>query len=210
MKDGSVRDDGAASGTSLTLLERARQGDSSAWKRLVALYTPLVFYWSTRGGLQPADAEEICQDVFLAVARKIHSFRHDRAGDTFRGWLRTIMRNKIKDHVAPPGGRGAGGSDAQGQLLQLPATAPDEPGEDEQAEEMGIVYRRAVELIEEEFEPNTRRAFWLVVAGRPTADVAAELHMSRGAVYIAKSRVLKRLRDEFGDLLETSVPNAPR
>jgi len=186
----------------LTLLERVRRQDRSAWERLVSLYTPLVYHWCLRHGLQRADAEEVCQEVFLAVARGIDSFRHDREGDTFRGWLRTITRSKVRDHVTPPGGRGAGGSDAQGRLLHVPAAEPGETDDSARAEETGLVYRRAVELIETEFEPKTRRAFWLVMGGRRAADVAAELHMSRGAVYIAKSRVLKRLRDEFAELLE--------
>lgn len=200
MKDPGVPDDDGESGTSPSLLERLRRRDQSAWQRLVSLYTPLVYHWCLRHGLQRADAEEVCQEVFLAVARGIGNFRHDREGDSFRSWLRAITRSKVRDHVGPPGGRGAGGSDAQGRLLQVPAPDPGET-DDALAEETGLVYRRAVELIESEFEPRTRRAFWLVMGGRPAADVAAELNMSRGAVYIAKSRVLKRLRDEFGEVL---------
>jgi RNA polymerase sigma-70 factor, ECF subfamily len=202
MKDPGVHDDGTSGATSSALLDRVQRQEQSAWERLVSLYSPLVYHWCLRYGLQRADVEEVCQDVFLAVARSIGKFRHGGERDTFRGWLHTITRNKILDHVPPPGGRGAGGSDAQDRLLQVPVEGPGEPDSNSADRDLGIVYHRAVELIEVEFEPNTRRAFWLVVAGRRAADVAAELGMSVGAVYIAKSRILRRLRDEFGDLLE--------
>jgi RNA polymerase sigma-70 factor (ECF subfamily) len=201
MKDPGVLGDSEGSGTSLTLLERVRRSDQAAWERLVSLYTPLVYHWCLRCGLQPADAEEVSQEVFLAVARGIGDFRHDREGDSFRGWLRTITRNKVCDHRPPPGGQGVGGSDVQGRLLQVPAGAE----EGSEVEEAGMVYRRAVELIEAEFEPSSRRAFWLLLGGRRPADVAADLGLSTGAVYIAKSRILKRLRDEFRELLEPPV-----
>src|SRR5262249_48830287 len=98
MKDPGVLGDSKGSATSLTLLERVRRRDQAAWERLVSLYTPLVYHWCLRHGLQPADAEEVSQEVFLAVARGIGDFRHDREGDSFRGWLRTITRNKVCDH----------------------------------------------------------------------------------------------------------------
>jgi len=207
MKDSGVNPEEAASPTSSALLERVRRQEQSAWERLVSLYTPLVYQWCLWARLQPADAEEVSQEVFLAVARSIRDFHHDREGDTFRGWLRAITRNKIHDHAPAPGTRGTGGSDAQERLSQV-ASNPllDESGEAD-AREANILYRRAIEMIEAEFEPPSRRAFWLVLAGQRPADVAAELGMSTAAVYIAKSRILKRLRDEFGDLLSTdSIP----
>jgi RNA polymerase sigma-70 factor, ECF subfamily len=192
---------GEADQTSLTLLAKVRQKDQAAWVRLVSLYSPLVYYWCRQWGLQDTDAEEVGQEVFLAVARNIDTFHRDQEGDTFRGWLRTITRNKILDQTSPIGGRGLGGSDAQGRLLQVAADG--QLGEDASgdATETNILYRRAIELIELEFEPNTRRAFWLRLSGKPAAEVAEELHMTVGAVHIAKSRVLKRLREEFGQLL---------
>jgi RNA polymerase sigma-70 factor, ECF subfamily len=192
--------------TSLTLLEKVRRKEQDAWDRLVRLYSPLVFHWCKRAGLQPADAEEVGQEVFLAVARAIGSFRRDRAGDSFRGWLRTIMDNKIRDHAPPLGGKGGGGSDVQQRLSQLPA--PEPPAASNDGAETSILYRRAVELIESGFEANTRRAFWLVIAGWNPQDIAAELGMSAAAVYIAKSRVLGRLRTEFHDLLDLKAPRA--
>ncbi|HYV38503.1 MAG TPA: sigma-70 family RNA polymerase sigma factor [Gemmataceae bacterium] len=204
MKDVDVNaSEGGQPKTSLTLLDQVRKRDKDAWDRLVSLYAPLVYHWCKVAGLQTADVEEVCQEVFLAVARKIVGFHHDQPGDSFRGWLRTITKNKINDRSFPPGGQGTGGSAAHQRLQEMPATAAaEEVNPDAQAVEKNILYRRAVEMIEMSFEPNTRRAFWLLIAGQKANDVAAELQMSAGAVYVAKSKVLKRLREEFHGLLE--------
>lgn len=207
MKDSAVNSSGEHSGTSLTLLERVRQHDQADWGRLVSLYSPLVCQWCLRYQLPAEEVEEIGQEVFLAVARTIHAFRHDRDGDTFRGWLWTITRNKILDRTVPVGGWATGGSDAQRRLQGLPDGDAEEADEQALAAERALLYRRAVELIESEFESTTRRAFWLALSGRRPADVAAEVGISTGAVYVAKSRVLKRLREEFGELLEPWAPS---
>jgi RNA polymerase sigma-70 factor (ECF subfamily) len=84
--------------TSSSLLQRVQGQDADAWRRLVRLYGPLIDYWVRRGGLQPADAEDVFQDVFRAVAAHIGTFTRDRATGSFRGWLRTITRSKLADH----------------------------------------------------------------------------------------------------------------
>ena len=81
--------------TSLTLLQRLRANEPDAWGRLIALYRPLVVYWCDRQGVRGADAEDVCQEVFRVAAAKLSGFRRDRPGDTFRGWLRGITRNKL-------------------------------------------------------------------------------------------------------------------
>src|SRR5277367_2420601 len=80
------------------LLERVRVDDEAAWHRLVDLYAPLVYRWCRRSGLPEQDAADVFQDVFQAVATHIAGFRKEKESDTFRGWLRTITRNKIRDH----------------------------------------------------------------------------------------------------------------
>jgi RNA polymerase sigma-70 factor (ECF subfamily) len=188
--------------TSFSLLERIGREDKEAWERFVSLYTPLVYYWCEIARLQMTDVEEVAQDVFAAVFRFVKDFHHEQEGGTFRGWLRRITINKIHDHRPPPGGRGHGGTDAQMQLGELAAPEPLELADASlEAAEKNILYNRAVELIELSFEPNSRRAFWLLIAGRTGKDVAAELGMSTGAVFAAKARILKRLREEFGELL---------
>jgi RNA polymerase sigma-70 factor (ECF subfamily) len=207
--DSSVDPGGSGSGTSLSLLERVRARDQAAWERLVGLYGPLVYGWCRRAGLQPTDAADVGQEVFAAVARGIGAFRHDREGDTFRGWLFTITRNKLRDRSAPPGGVGAGGSDAQRRLAGLAVEPPDdEPltAVCDEPNERKILCRRAIEIVRVEFEVPTWEAFWRsFVDGRAPADVAAELGLSVNAVYLARSRILQRLREEFAELIDLGV-----
>jgi RNA polymerase sigma-70 factor (ECF subfamily) len=191
--------------TSRSLLERVKGNDAVAWERLVSLYAPLVFHWCRRWDLQEQDTADIFQEVFQAVATHIAGFRKTRRGDTFRGWLRTITRNKVHDYFRRRGREpgGAGGTDAQRRLAQLPA--PPESEEDSQAEQVADrgLFHRALNLIRSEFEERTWQAFWrTAVDSQATRDVAAELAMSPGAVRVAKSRVLQRLREELGDLME--------
>jgi RNA polymerase sigma-70 factor (ECF subfamily) len=187
-------------GTSLSLLDRVRTHDQEAWRRLVAVYGPLVYDWCLRAGLQRADAADVGQEVFASVARTIGTFRRDREGDSFRGWLYTITRNKLRDRRAGPGGIGAGGSEAHRRLGELPA--PIEPSEP-CATETAALCRRAMEAVRCEFEPSTWTAFWRThVEGDSPADVAAALCLTAGAVYTAKSRVLRRLREEFASLAD--------
>ena len=189
--------------TSPTLLERIKAGDAAAWDRLVRLYAPLVYRWCHRWDLPDQEIADVFQDVFQAVSTHIASFRKDRPGDTFRGWLRTIAHNKVRDHFRRMGREpgGAGGTDAQIRLSMLPAAQSpdlDDRGGEQANQEL---FRRALDLIRIEFEERTWHAFWLTaVDDRTPKDVAAELSMSPGAVRVAKSRVLRRLREELGEL----------
>lgn len=194
--------------TSSSLLMRVRNADEDAWKRLVQLYGPLVYTWCRNAHLQSDDLADVFQDVFAAVHRGIGEFRADRPGDTFRGWLRTITYTKLMDGYRRRSAEpvGAGGSRAAQMLRELPAEDSD-ASEEASRSENGALVRRAAELVQAEFEPHTWRAFWeVVVEGRTTKDVAAELDMSVAAIRQAKSRVLRRLREEFTDLLDFTAP----
>ena len=188
--------------TPTSLLVRARALDPAAWVRLVDLYAPLVYRWGRQAGLQDSDAADIGQDVFRAVARALPTFRNDRPGDTFRGWLRTITRNKVRDFARKAdAGRGVGGSNAQAVLHEIPdpAGAGDAPGD---ADEELLLLRRAVEMVLADLKEENRQAFLRVVMDdQDPADVARDLGMTVNAVYLAKSRILRRLREEFADLL---------
>jgi RNA polymerase sigma-70 factor (ECF subfamily) len=188
-----------STGTSRSLLERVKADEPAAWDRLVNLYAPLVFSWCRHSALPEQDAADVFQEVFQAVARHIADFRKQEPGDTFRGWLRTITRNKVRDHFRRENqeAHGAGGTDATRRLAQLPAPTPAEAAE-EKAEH--ALFHRALQQIRCEFEERTWQAFWrTAVDGRAPRDVAPELGMSPGAVRVAKSRVLHRLRAELGD-----------
>jgi RNA polymerase sigma-70 factor (ECF subfamily) len=138
------------------------------------------------------------------VVIHVASFRKERAGDTFRGWLRRITQNKLRDHFRRLGREipGVGGSSAQQRLAQLPEIEDSSEAPVADDGERGL-FGRALNLIRGEFEERTWVAFWrTAVEGRPTADVAADLGMSPGAVRVAKSRVLHRLREALGDSAE--------
>jgi RNA polymerase sigma-70 factor (ECF subfamily) len=195
----------AQGGTSLTLLERLRANDGNGWRVVVQLYTPLVHHWCARGGVRGADAEDVAQEVFQAAATGIGQFRRDRPGDSFRGWLRGITRNMVLQHFrrGRHHPRASGGTDALAQLHEVADDARDAADEEDAAVELGGLRRRALDLVRGEFEERTWRAFWMtVVEGRSPADIAAEMGVSPTAVRMAKSRVLHRLREEFGDLIQ--------
>lgn len=201
-KSGSPSSD--ANATSMSLLVRLRAKDAAAWDRLVSIYAPLVYYWCRRMDLPEHDAADVFQDVFQSVAAKIDSFQKQRPGDTFRGWLRTITCNKIYDHFRRLGRQpqATGGTEANLRLARLAAAQEMESDEGETQAYQQTVHR-ALELIRCEFAPRTWQAFWRVtVDGQRPVDVADELNMQPGAIRVAKSRVLQRLRQELGDLLE--------
>lgn len=189
--------------TSSTLLGRVKAHDQEAWERLVRLYGPLVSLWLHRARLQSADANDVFQAVFLAVAKGMDQFHKDRPGDSFRGWLKTVVRSKLADHFRQRRGQpvAAGGSGAHRQFQELAESVeqPSEaPGEADAVRQLRL---RALELIRAEFEDRTWQAFWRVtVDGQPPKEVAQELGVTPSAVRLAKSRVLRRLREELGDL----------
>ena len=113
--------------TSPSLLLRAQANDAVAWERLVDLYAPLVYHWCRRSQLSPEDAADVFQDVFQAVAKSLHTFRRRQTGDSFRGWLRIIASNKIRDHFrkAQHQPHAPGGTDAQMRLNAVADPLPD-------------------------------------------------------------------------------------
>jgi RNA polymerase sigma-70 factor (ECF subfamily) len=184
------------------LLQRVKARDQEAWGRLVNLYGPLVDFWLMQARLQPADTRDIFQEVFKAVAEGIGSFHKDRPSDRFRGWLRTIVRNKQADHFRRQGTQpaAAGGSEAYRRLQEIEGRTT--PAEDrEELDALQQLRLRALELIRCEFEDRTWQAFWRVTAeGQTAKDVAMDLGVTASAVRLAKSRVLRRLRDEMEGL----------
>jgi len=192
-------------GTSVTLLQRLRANEPDAWRTTVRLYSPLVYHWCARAGLQGADADDVSQEVFRAAAAHLGQFRRDREGDTFRGWLRVITRNMVLLHFRKSGRQpqGSGGTDALGRLQQVADPAADLPDDAETELEADGLRRRALELVRAQFEERTWEMFRLAfVAGRSPVDVAAELGVTPAAVRKAKSRVLHRLKEEFADLIQ--------
>ncbi len=192
----------ADSSTSASLLARVKADEPQAWERLIKLYGPAVYRWARGAGLQPEDAADVVQDVFQSLTIHIKRFRRSRPSDSFRGWLWTITRNRIHDHFRDvrDGIQASGGTDAFEQIHQLPDTPP-EPTSDSGTVEVSGLRRRALELVQSEFDRRTWQAFWrAAVEGDKPADVAADLGVSVWAVYKARSRVLQRLRKELNGL----------
>jgi RNA polymerase sigma-70 factor (ECF subfamily) len=180
--------------TPLSLLQRLRQPhDRAAWDWFVRLYTPLLYYWARRMGLQESDAADLVQEVFALLLRKLPEFRYEQ-GRSFRGWLHTVLVNKYRElrRRYDPLAEGA-------PLDDLPEVAGNLPGEADYRHE---VINRAVTLLRRDFQPATWEAFWQTAAlGRPGSEVAAELGLSANAVRIARCRVLHRLRQQLEGLL---------
>jgi RNA polymerase sigma-70 factor, ECF subfamily len=188
---------------SSTLLERVKARRPEAWERLVDLYGPVVYRWCRQSGVAAEDSADVVQEVFLAVAAHIADFRRNGPGDRFDAWLGTITRNKIRDLFRRRRGRlsAQGGTDAQTRFLDLPEPSGTSLSSSP-ADADGLLSRRALDLVRAEFENRTWEAFWrTAVEGQSPGDVAAELGMTVPAVYKAKSRVLRRLRQELGGLL---------
>jgi RNA polymerase sigma-70 factor (ECF subfamily) len=186
--------------TSSSLLDRVRLKDAEAWRQLVRLYAPLVYSWCARAGMRGEDAADLVQEVFRSVVVAIGDFHRDRPGDTFRGWLRVITRNKIHDVHRRRAGEpvAVGGSEHQDLLNAVPLA--DDSADDDSRDSRGAVLRRALDLLRLEFEERTWQAFWrTAVEGQATADVAGDLEMTATAVRKARSRVFHRLRQALAD-----------
>ena len=161
-----------------------------------------MYGWCRQAGLGPEDAGDAAQEVFRAVLTNL-SFRRDRPGATFRGWLWTIARNKVADHRRRTAreAMATGGSDAQRRLADLQdqntleQDAPSEPNQ------LAGVVQQALARIRPEFMDSTWTALMRVtVAEVPAAEVASALGMTANAVRVAKCKILRRLRQELGDL----------
>lgn len=189
---------------SATMLDRLRHADAEAWTRLVKLMGPAVYQWCRRAGLQAEDAADVTQEVFQAVFGHLPEFRRESPKDTFRGWVWTITRNKIRDHFRsrPPHPVRLEATEAQGVIQQ-----PAEPGQGEAAEPCVattdcLIARRALQLIRGDFSQSTWQAFWsMAIEGRPSAEVTEALGVTREAARRAKYRVLRRFREEVEGLL---------
>jgi RNA polymerase sigma-70 factor (ECF subfamily) len=184
--------------TSVSLLQRLRQpGEQQAWKKFVDLYTPLLYYWGRRSGLQEADASDLVQEVLTILVRKLPEFAYDRH-KSFRNWLRTITLNAWRARQRRRARTPAEATAAD--LTEVPAPEDDTFWEVEYREQL---VARLLEVMRTDFQPITWKACWeSAVNGRSAAAVGAELGLSVGAVRAAKFRVLSRLRQELDGLLD--------
>jgi RNA polymerase sigma-70 factor (ECF subfamily) len=178
-------------------LERLRQSAEQAdWEHFVKLYSPLLYHWARRLGLDGTDAEDLVQDVFVQLVQHLPEFRYD-PNQRFRGWLWTTTVNKWRERRRQPAAVSVDEQD-------LDALAdPDGAAELDEEEYQKYLVGRALKIMEAQFQATTWKAFWeCVPLGRPAVEVAAELGISENAVYLAKCRALRRLRQELRGLLD--------
>lgn len=189
--------------TRASLLARlADPEDRAAWQQFVELYGRLVYAFARKRGLQDADAADLTQEVFLGLADGAGRWHYDAQRGSFRGWLYGIIRKKIARFLERRQGQavGSGDTDANRRLAEKPGREPDleESWEHEYQEQL---FRLAAETVAASVAPKTWRAFWgTAVEGRSASEVGAELGLSVGAVYVARSRVLARLTERAQEL----------
>jgi RNA polymerase sigma-70 factor (ECF subfamily) len=191
--------------TSRSLLERlCRQPDAAAWRRLVDLYTPLIRRWLRQCGLPAGDTDDLVQEVLSVVVRKMPEFRPAGHRGAFRRWLRTIAVHKTRDYWrSRRTGAAVGGGIEPARWLEELEDPHSEPNRFWDREHDRFLAARVMELVQPEFTLSTWQAFRRqVIDGARAAEVAAELGISPNAALIAKSRVLRRLREEIRGLTD--------
>lgn len=188
-----------------SLLNRLREhpDDADAWRRFDDLYRPLLLAWLRRYAVRPHDAEDLLQEVLHTVVRKLPGFQYDPARGKFRSWLRAILVNHLRAFLRSERGRpltGDGGFYEQ-VLNQLADPASDLSRLWDEEHDRHV-YQRLLAQIRPDFSPDTWEAFRRLVAGEEAKSVAADLGMSVNAVYLARSRVVRRLREGLEGLAD--------
>ena len=215
------RIDGELPSLSSSLLNQVQEMQPEAWSRLTSVFSPIVYRWSRESGLCAADSADIVQDVFVAVARNIPTFERKKEQASFRSWLATITRNKVRDRFRQihRGAQPRGGTEALDQLNRVPADSETqstlsgaipqpEAGSDELLTQVidpkqleSRIPARVLKIVQENCDAKTWQAFCLTtISERPAAEVAQELGISVSSVYQAKSRVLRRIRARMDEL----------
>jgi RNA polymerase sigma-70 factor (ECF subfamily) len=184
--------------TSATLLQRLCDNANDAWKRFVDLYHPLIRGWLARHLPQAADVDDLVGEVLAVVVQKVPSFRRENRNGAFRAWLRGICVNRLRMFWRS---RPVNCADAELRLQQLEDPTSELSRQWDQEHDQHVV-AHLLQLLEPEFRVATWQAFRRhVLDGADIDAVAAELGLTANAVYIAKSRVLRRLREEAEGLV---------
>ncbi len=188
--------------TSQSLIARVKDlKDAAAWAEFLGIYRPVVYRMARRRGMQDADAQDVTQQVLVAVSRAVGDWQSGSNRPPFRAWLVTITRNAVAKAISRPRRDAGTGSTTVMQLLNAqPAADPETTAEFVQ-ESRQEALRWAADQIQPEFSLVTWRLFWeTAVEGRPAADVAAAAGRSTGAVYMARFRVLRRLKEKVQEV----------
>src|SRR5262245_17307684 len=189
--------------TPKSLLQRVRNGSTSTdWERLTELYTPFLRRIVLHFGASDADCDDMIQEVFAVVVREIGAFEHNEQRGAFRRWLRTITLNRLRGAWRAQAIRSTGVQDADA-ILAIQKDPINDLERLWDQEHDAWVARQLLELLEPEFTASTWQAFRRqVMDGIAANEVGQELGMTANAVLIAKSRVLRRLREEISGLIQ--------
>src|SRR5437016_1732184 len=186
--------------TRASLLIRLRDPqDQEAWRQFIEVYSAIIYGFARKRGLQDADAADLMQDVLRSMPAAVHRLDYDPARGNFRGWLFTVTRNKVFNFLESRGRRVLGSGDTrQQQRLEQHADANGDMSADWEADYQRTMAAQAMKRVQGEFQAASWDAFiQTAVDGRPPSQVATRLGLSVGAVYVAKSRVIARLRQEI-------------
>ena len=190
--------------TRQSLLLRARTGEADAWRDLTDLYRPLIVGWLRHQGVPAGDVDDLVQEILLSVVQNLSDFRHSGRRGAFRAWLRAIAHSRACDFWRARGRQvlasGDGGVAEALRQLEDPDSELNRQWDEEHDQ---YVLRCLLDVMAMEFETSTVQAFRRVaLEGASSEQAAQELGVSVGAVYIAKSRVLNRLRQHAEGLID--------
>ncbi len=190
--------------TRASLLLRLRDPrDAIAWTEFVDLYAPLVYHYARKQGLQDADAADLSQEVLVAVAGAIGRLEYDPGRGAFRNWLFTVVRRRLLNWRLAQGHKARGSGDTATQHLLEQHSAPAEQESEWDSEWEQRVFAWACEQVRKEVSASTWQAFWeTFIEGRPSKQVAEGLGLSVAAVYLARRRVLTRLKERVRSVQE--------
>ncbi len=191
--------------TSQSLLERLRDpANGQAWQRLLTVYEPWLRGWLSRTPLQAADCDDVLQAVFMVVNAKRQEFVHNGRPGAFRSWLRSILTCQVRLLLRDQGRR----LDARSpQVLTDWLAQMADPNSDlsrlwDQEHDQQLV-RRMLASIQPEFNATTWQVFQMLVFEELSVnEVAQRLGITANAIYVAKARVMSRLRDEVRGLVD--------
>lgn len=181
------------------ILRLAAAEDVEAWREFAAVYAPAVFALARRRGLQPADAEDFLQELLLAVARAAGRWQPDNSRARFRTWLYRVARNLLADHFARRAAAAPVQTDAPTSAGQLVGRVESDPSVDAEfeLEYRRALFHRAAALVRQRVSEVTWEAFAATaIDAVPAGAVSSRLGISTGNVYVARSRVMKLLRQE--------------
>ncbi len=193
------------------LLQIRNPHNTAAWTQFVEIYMPLVHRYAVRRGLQDADAADVAQDVFKAIAARASHFQYDPTRGSFRSWLYTVARSKLHNHLARR--RKQERATGESRVRQILESQPDSDHEDET--QWNIDYQRQMfdwgaQQVRPSVQEATWSAFWqTAVEQKPAGEVAELLGMSIGAIYVAKSRVLAQIRQRIQSVISGEDADHP-